>query len=320
MEEFMNRYVIQRVALLALLGVVGVAGAALIAQAQSPARVDKKNYMWWAEMVSVDATAKTMTVKAPVETPVTTYVNTKFKPGEKVMLTWIANAGKPETGPVLYIESYEVMKRSSIDFGYLLPVEFVSADTAGKTVTFKATVPDSALQAVQSVMPGQWIKVTSPMTQPAEKAAIASIESSARPQPFARIQPVTKPVAEAVAKVATPEDYDKAMKAIGAAFGATNKAVQSGAMADAKTQLATALTTMAAVQAFWVEKMKDDPAMIAKDSVAKMQVLDKALSGSDPAAVAPAFKDVGGTCGACHAKYREQDPATKAFSIKAGTL
>jgi len=315
----MNRNIIQSAVSLAMLGVLGDAGAALLA-AQAPAIVDKKTYVWWAEPVSVDATAKTVTAKTPVETSVTTYVNTKFKPGEKVMLTWSANAGKPETGPVLHVEKYEVMKRSKVDIGYILPVEFVAADTAGKTVTFKATVPDSALLALKSVVPGQWMKVTSPMSQPAETAKIVSIEGSPKPQSFVRVQPVTQPVAQAIVKVATVEDYDKAMKAIGAAFGATNKAIQSAAMADAKTQLATALSTMMAIQGFWVEKMKDDPAMIAKDAIAKMQALDKTLSGNDAVAVATAAKDVTGTCGACHSKYRDQDPATKAFSIKAGTL
>jgi cytochrome c556 len=318
MEERMHRNIIQSAGWVAMLGVLGVAGAALVA-AQAPALIEKRTYVWWAELVSVDAAAKTVTATAPVETPVTTYVNTSFKPGDKVTLIWIANAGKPETGPVLYIEKNEG-KGSKLDVGYVLPVEFVAADTAGKTVTFKATVPDSTLQALKSVMPGQWMKVTSPMSQPGETAMIASIESSPRPQPFVRTQPVAQPVAQAVAKVASPEDYDKAMKAIGPAFGATNKAIQSGAMADAKIQLATALSTMMAVQAFWVDKMKDDPATIAKDAVTKMQALDKALSGTDTAVVAAAAKEVGGTCAACHGKYREQDPATKAFSIKAGTL
>ena len=314
----MKRHIIHPVAWISMLWVLGAAGVALVAQ--TPAGFDKKTYVWWAELVSVDAASKKATVKAPVETPVTTYVNTKFKPGEKVMLTWIANAGKPETGPVLHIEKYDVMKASKIDVGYILPAELVSADTTGKTVTFSVTLSDSTLAALKSVAPGQWIKVTSPMSQPSDTAMIASIEGSSKPQPFVRIQPVVKPVATAVEKIATPEDFDRAMKAMGAAFGATNKAVQSGAMADAKVQLGPALSTMMAVQAFWVARMKDDPAMIAKDAVAKMQVLDKALSGTDASAVASALKDVGGTCAACHGKYREQDPTTKAFSIKAGVL
>lgn len=315
----MNRNIIRIAASFALLGVFGIAGSVLVST-QAPAVVDKRTYVWSAELMSLDEKAKTVTAKAPVETAVTTYVMTKFKPGDKVMLTWIANAGKPETGPVLFIEKYEVMRDSKVDVGYILPVEFVAADTTAKTITFKATVPDSALPALKSIASGQWFKVTSPMSQPAETALIVSIESAPEPQPFARIQPATPPPAQAVARIATPEDFDKAMKAIGAAFGATNKAIQSGAMADAKIQLAPALSLMTAVQAFWMEKVKYEPAALARDALTKMQALDKALAGTDTAAVAAAVKEVGGACGACHAKYREQDPVTKAFSIKAGTL
>jgi cytochrome c556 len=122
-------------------------------------------------------------------------------------------------------------------------------------------------------------------------------------------------------KISTVEDYDKAMKAIGGAFGGVAKAVQGGSMAEAKTGLATARTQMVAVQAFWVEKKKDDPAAIAKDSISKMDALDKALGGTDSAAAMAAFKEVGGTCQACHMKYRDPDPANpKSFVMKPGVL
>src|SRR5439155_1339965 len=83
------------------------------------------------------------------------------KTGEKLMLTWIANGGTSDTGPVLYIEKYDVTKASNLNIGYILPVEFVSADTAAKTITFKATVPDGAFEAFKSILPRQWMKVTS---------------------------------------------------------------------------------------------------------------------------------------------------------------
>ena len=121
-------------------------------------------------------------------------------------------------------------------------------------------------------------------------------------------------------KVTNVEEYKKAMQAIGGSFGGANKAIASGAMADAKTQLATAKMTMMAVQKFWADNKKDDPAMIAQDSVAKMDALDKALAAGDTATVTAAVKAVGGTCGSCHMKYRDQDPTTKAYSFKPGVL
>jgi cytochrome c556 len=122
-------------------------------------------------------------------------------------------------------------------------------------------------------------------------------------------------------KIATPEDYDKTMKAIGGAMGATNKAIASGSLADAKTSLATARTNMMAVQAFWVERKKDDPAMIAKDALSRMDAADKALSGTDAAAAGMAVKEIFGACQACHMKYRDPDPTTpKSFIFKPGVL
>lgn len=319
----MTRKIIRRAASFAILSAIGVVGSVLIS-GQAPASTSKRTYVWWAELVSLDENAKTVTAKAPVEAAVTTYLSTKFKPGDKIVLTWNANPGKPDTGPVFYVEQYDVMKRSKVDVGYILPVEFVAADTAAKTLTFKATIPDSALATLKSITAGQWFKGTSPMSQPAETAMIASIESSPKPSPFVRMRPDAPTVTQPVTKISTPEDYDKAMKTIGAAFRATNQAILSGTKQDARAELAGAYLTMMAVQAFWVDQKKDDPAAIAKEALAKMQSLDKALADTDDEEhrvdSEVAAKALGGVCASCHAKYREQDPATKAFRMKPGTL
>lgn len=116
------------------------------------------------------------------------------------------------------------------------------------------------------------------------------------------------------------DDFDKCMKAIGAAFGAANKAMQSGSMADAKAEVAKVKANMGAVEAFFKERSKADPQALAAASLAKLGALETALGGTDAAAAGAAFKEAGGTCGACHSKYREQNPETKAYSFKAGTL
>jgi hypothetical protein len=275
---------------------------------------DNRTYVWHGELVSLDPSTRTMTVKARIKDAVAGYVS-QFKAGEKIMVIWDL-LGTLEGDTVLYVAKYDVMKGSKVDTGYILPAEFMSADTGTKTLTFKVQASDSVMQGLKSVQPGQWVKVTTPMNQPAETATLGSVASSAERPP---LTPRPVPVPQ-VAKVVTPEDYSKAMKAIGGAFGGASKAVQSGAISDARAQVATVRATMMAIQTFWEGQKKDDPAMIAKDAVAKMDALDKALSGSDTAAAASGVKEVGGTCTACHAKYREQDPATKAFSIKAGTL
>ena len=126
----------------------------------------------------------------------------------------------------------------------------------------------------------------------------------------------------AQAKLATVEDYAKVMKSNGQAVGAMNKAIGSGAYADARMQVATLRQNYMALQAFWVDKKKDDAAAIVKDGLTRLDGLDKALAGAtvDQMAAQAAAKEFGGnTCGACHKLYREGD-AQSGFRFKPGVL
>ncbi len=120
-------------------------------------------------------------------------------------------------------------------------------------------------------------------------------------------------------KVATPVEHDKAMKAIGGAFGGVNKAVASGMMADAKMGLMTMHENLSGVAAFWAGKKKDKQAGIAKEALA---AIDAAIITIDSGGDAPAaVKMIGGQCGACHKESRDPDPATpKSFVIKPDLL
>ena len=169
-------------------------------------------YVWLGEFVAADPSAKTVTVKARIPEHVSRYVN-RFKTGDHVMLVWdmitrvAPNASKTtesesvkesapntskdiasdaakksspaivlrtETDIVLYIDSYDAMKNSKVDTGYILPAEIASADA--QTVTVKLRVADSTLQAVRSARPGQWIRATSSMSQPTEVTAITAVD------------------------------------------------------------------------------------------------------------------------------------------------
>jgi hypothetical protein len=302
-----------------LLGTASV----IVPAAQSSAPNRTGTYVWWAELVGVDTSAKTVTAKAPVQAPVTSYVTT-FKAGEKLMLTWIANAGTREAGPILYIEKYEVTKASNLTTGYILPVEFVAADAAAKTITFKAALSDDTIQPFTSIRPGQWMKVTSPMLQPADTALVLAVERVSGPEAFVRVAPPTALAADPVTTVASVAEFSRAMKAIGAAFGAATQAIPSKSFDEAQAQLAVGISTMKAVAKFWETRQKEDPTRLANDALTKMQQLNEMIGGNlynvNVTAVDTATKAVGGACGACHAKYRDQDPATKVYAIRAGTL
>jgi len=122
-------------------------------------------------------------------------------------------------------------------------------------------------------------------------------------------------------KVTTPEQLDKVMKTVGPAFRNSQKAIQSGAFADAKKELATARAGVLDSQSFWIEHKKDDAVNLNKTSLEKIDALDKLLSGAtpDPAAAAAALKEVGGSCSACHKQYRAQD-AENNYILKPGSV
>src|SRR5262249_53630352 len=82
---------------------------------------------------------------------------------------------------VMAIAPLEEMKM--IDVGYIPRVEFVSADPAAKTMTFKIAVPDAVLKSAASVQPGRWIKVTAPMEQPGTGTTLASAMATEKPAP-----------------------------------------------------------------------------------------------------------------------------------------
>jgi cytochrome c556 len=134
--------------------------------------------------------------------------------------------------------------------------------------------------------------------------------------------PVFAAVAIAQAKITTAEEYTAAMKANAQAFGTANKALGSGAFADARTQLATLRQTFVALQGFWTDKKRDDAIAIVKDGLSRLEALDKMLSAAtvDQMAAQAAAKEFGGnTCGACHKIYREGDAQT-GFRFKPGVL
>ncbi|MBM3779732.1 MAG: hypothetical protein FJW23_16080 [Acidimicrobiia bacterium] len=157
--------------------------AATAASAQSTVAATelfaKRTYAWWGNYVSADAGS--VTVKVPAKDAVFGYVADKFKPGESVVLTWTLG-GKDIADMVLYVEKFEVMQASKVDVGYILPVEFVSADAAAKTLTVKAAVPAAALQAAKGLAADASIKVTTPMHQPKNVAMISAIEAAPRPE------------------------------------------------------------------------------------------------------------------------------------------
>ena len=122
-------------------------------------------------------------------------------------------------------------------------------------------------------------------------------------------------------KVQTPEELDKAMKRIPPAQGATNKAIQSMAYADAKKQLKIVQDALENAHNFWVVKKKDDAIKMSKDAIDKADALEDLLEESKPdqQKVVAAFKQFAGSCASCHMAYRAQD-ANQQYILKPGSI
>jgi hypothetical protein len=122
-------------------------------------------------------------------------------------------------------------------------------------------------------------------------------------------------------KVTTPEELDKTMKAVNQANMTVNKSVGSGDFAAAKTAAGVVKQNLTNAMNFWVEKKKDDAINFTKDTIAKIEAFEKAVSAStvDPAAATAAFKEYAGTCRNCHMKYRAQD-ANGNYMIRPGSI
>jgi cytochrome c556 len=121
-------------------------------------------------------------------------------------------------------------------------------------------------------------------------------------------------------KVTTAEELDKIMKKA-SAFRQVDKAVQSNNAADAKAQLAIVKAAVADSQSFWVTHKKDDAVKMNKESLAKLDELEKVLSAGtlDVAAATAAYKAAGGACRSCHQQYRIEDDKNE-YHLKPGSV
>jgi hypothetical protein len=155
---------------------LGAFGAPSVEVSAEPAT--NHSYVWFGEVVMYDEKGKTVIVKAPYLDHINRYIG-EFTRGDKVMLNW-ATTRPGETEAIRFVGRYDAT--AGAKWGYILPVEFVSADTTARRLTFRVAVPSKALRTLKRVPSGGWIKVTTPFDQPNETAAIVALEASTEPQ------------------------------------------------------------------------------------------------------------------------------------------
>jgi len=128
-------------------------------------------------------------------------------------------------------------------------------------------------------------------------------------------------LAQAPATIATMADHVALMKSNGQAVGTLNKALGSGAYADARTANTTLRTNFTTLRTFWASKNNTEVLAVINDGLSRLEALDKMLSASTPdqmAAQAAAKEFAGNACGACHKMQREGDAQT-GFRFRQGT-
>ena len=92
----------------------------------------------------------------------------RFGAGDQVVLIWTPGTGGADRA-IRYLEPRE---QSVLKHGYVLPVEFVSADEDRRRITFSTPIPARALGALSGAEAGDWITATSLFDQSYEHAAI----------------------------------------------------------------------------------------------------------------------------------------------------
>lgn len=122
-------------------------------------------------------------------------------------------------------------------------------------------------------------------------------------------------------KAKTADDIDKAMKKVGTTLQAVNKANNAMQYVEAKKQLEIVENTLKDAENFWVVNKKADAQQFSKDTLAKLDVLEKELSAAKPDStkVTQAYRDAATSCNSCHKVYRGTD-ANNQFIIKPGTV
>jgi len=116
-----------------------------------------------------------------------------------------------------------------------------------------------------------------------------------------------------LAQAKTDEDYDKLMKAVGAANGAMRGAAKEANAPGVSAEAAKMVALFKDAQAFWTARSNAEAADWAGTA---MKHADAIAKSTDMTATMGALKELGGTCQACHAKYRDKD--ANGFIIKKG--
>jgi hypothetical protein len=146
-----------------------LSGSVLGLAQSSPPTSD--TYTWNGEFVSLDTTAKTMTVKARVAYQEAIAELKHFKAGDRVWIVW--SGIHDSSDAVRQVRRSETGRK--IDENLVLPAELVTTEAANQYLTIRIKVPESGLAAIKTVKPGEWVTVTSRHQPSTDDEAVVSV-------------------------------------------------------------------------------------------------------------------------------------------------
>jgi len=145
-------------------------GVSVLSLAQS-SQPKGDTYTWNGELVSLDTTAKTMTVKSRVAYQEAISELKHFKAGDRVWILW--SGIHDSSDAVRQVRRSEAGRKIEEDL--VLPAELVSTETPNQYLTIRIKVPESAVAAIKTVKPGEWVTVTSRHKPTTDDDAVAAV-------------------------------------------------------------------------------------------------------------------------------------------------
>jgi hypothetical protein len=128
-------------------------------------------YTWSGELVSLDTTAMTMTVKSRVAYQESISELKHFKGGDRVWIVW--SGVQDSSDAVRQVRRSEAGRK--IDENLVLPAELISTEAPDSYITIRVKVPESGLAAIKTAKPGEWVTVTSRHRPASDAEAVVGV-------------------------------------------------------------------------------------------------------------------------------------------------
>ena len=157
--------------LIAVLVVALCVGAGTTTAQTPSAAAANDTFIWHGELVSAEAGTGTFTIKARMLSDAAKEV-ARYNVGDRVLLTW--SGVDRYAGAVRQISKFDASKKITDTFAF--PVELVSRDVQNDYATIRFRASATAVDAVKTVKPGEWVTVTMRQRSSGDVQGIVSVE------------------------------------------------------------------------------------------------------------------------------------------------